>query len=55
MCRWFSESTDYPESYETGCGKGFVFNDDGVSENEFKFCPFCGQAIDEIPADEDPA
>ena len=30
---------------ETQCGHAFEFTYDGVKENDFKFCPFCGGAI----------
>ena len=31
--------------YETQCGTAFEFTNDGVTENSFKFCPFCGGTI----------
>ena len=41
-CLWtFGEMT-----YETKCGFAFAFIDDGISENGFEFCPFCGGKIE---------
>jgi len=31
--------------YETGCGNIQNFTHDGVEENEYKFCPYCGRFI----------
>ncbi len=40
-CVW----TTYPNEYgiyNTSCKDSLVFNEDGVAENRFSFCPFCG-------------
>jgi hypothetical protein len=31
--------------HDTQCGHAFEFTNDGVKENDFKFCPFCGKEI----------
>ena len=31
--------------YQTGCGNGFTCMEDGITENGFKFCPYCGGRI----------
>jgi len=47
-CAWEKqENYDY-RYWETECGKSFMFTDnENLSENEFKFCPYCGGAIKE--------
>jgi predicted RNA-binding Zn-ribbon protein involved in translation (DUF1610 family) len=44
MCNWQNQE----EYYDTSCGKGFFFDTGNLKENEFKFCPYCGEAIIEI-------
>ena len=34
--------------YELECGRDFRFDDGGVSDNEYVFCPHCGGEIVEI-------
>ena len=31
--------------YETECGNSFCFEAGTIGENEFEYCPFCGQPI----------
>lgn len=33
--------------YDTACGTAFEFTFDGIKENDFRFCPFCGDVIQE--------
>ena len=42
QCHW-QEDDDGVQ--ETECGNAFILNDGGVSDNGFKFCPYCGRAI----------
>lgn len=43
MCEW---KKDVEGIYNTTCDKVFYFDDSSnVEENEFKFCPFCGELI----------
>jgi len=44
-CIWEEES-GY-NLWESQCGKMFEFYDDGPVANGFKFCPYCGQKIEE--------
>lgn len=44
-CKWTYCEDGY---YDTGCDEAFVFNYD-KREKEFKFCPYCGCKIVEIP------
>ncbi len=41
-CEW-KEDCDAP--HETQCDNLFEFTNDGVKENKFKFCPYCGGEI----------
>ena len=46
VCAW----NNYIENlcmYETSCGNSFYFSEGTVSDNDFKFCPFCGKQIKE--------
>jgi hypothetical protein len=45
VCDWTQNGDGY---HKTGCNKDFLFTEDGVEENGFCFCPFCGKAIFEI-------
>ena len=48
QCVW-EEEVDFGDggmgAFETSCDNSFAFNDGGISENDFKFCPYCGGAI----------
>lgn len=46
-CRWDDEAND-GMAYETECDEVFQFICDGVAENRFVFCPFCGGKIVEV-------
>jgi hypothetical protein len=42
-CQWvLSDSGDF---YDTECGGAQCFISDGVRENKYKFCPYCGGKI----------
>lgn len=43
-CIWTLD--DY--SYDTSCDDSFKFYEDGIKENNFKFCPYCGGHIVEV-------
>lgn len=38
---------DIHDFYETACGESFYFTDDGLKENKFRVCPYCGKVIEE--------
>jgi hypothetical protein len=40
-CTWYDED----ECFETSCGNSFTFITDGIKENGFLFCPYCGNRI----------
>lgn len=47
-CVW----SEFPEiddcgNWDTGCGNAFILSEGTPSENEFKFCPYCGREIEE--------
>jgi hypothetical protein len=43
---------DYDGYYKTGCNNMFQFTEDGIRENSFRFCPYCGKPIEEAEEDE---
>ena len=44
ICLWRETDGDH---FKTQCGNAFCFIADGLKENGFKFCPFCGNKIKE--------
>ena len=52
-CQWVA---DEYESYWTSCGNGWVFEEGGPTDNDMKFCCFCGKHLVDIPylSDYDP-
>jgi hypothetical protein len=47
-CDWLFENDEMTMAYKTDCDNLFQFTNDGVKENHFKFCPYCGKPINEI-------
>jgi len=48
-CIW--KLYDYWESnsiFNTSCDNTFEFMNEGIKENHFKFCPYCGGKITEV-------
>lgn len=43
-CHW--TPPDDQDLIETECGESFTFNDGGIEENHFKYCPFCGREVE---------
>lgn len=43
ICEWIWDN----EFYDTSCNNGFQFMNDGIKENNFKYCPYCGGKIAE--------
>ena len=41
-CHW---QEDADGIWQTDCGNAFEFTADGPTENEFRFCPYCGGKI----------
>lgn len=42
-CRWNNNEDEC--FWETACGTGFQFMNDGPKENDYRFCPSCGKPI----------
>lgn len=51
-CSWDCDSREDSGYYQSDCGHTFSFTDEGVEENGFKFCPFCGKPIEAVYHDE---
>jgi len=48
-CKWvINESPDETIYYETSCNNAFTFIEDGIEDNNYKFCPYCGKEIEEV-------
>lgn len=45
-CDWTHDEDD-GDYYDTGCGHTFQMLGGTLAENNFVFCPFCGQKIQE--------
>jgi hypothetical protein len=45
-CLWMHDDSHC--KYDTACGHAFQFLDDGIAENGFTHCPFCGGRIEEV-------
>ena len=46
-CKWEEEDAD-DSMWETDCGRTFVLNEGSPSENEMKFCCYCGRPLEEV-------
>lgn len=42
-CRWTLDAQD--GYWATGCNNAFTFIDGGPADNAFRFCPYCGRAV----------
>lgn len=47
-CNWKADRPFDEQIYETDCGKAFVFIDGGPAQNDYFYCPFCGQEINDV-------
>jgi hypothetical protein len=55
-CQWAIDDVGGDSVYyETQCGHSFQFNDGGATENEFRFCWYCGGQIVDARTSEDMA
>ena len=45
-CRWRLDRID--DFFFTDCDNAFQFAADGIVENKFEFCPYCGRKIKEV-------
>jgi hypothetical protein len=46
-CTWTQDGS--LEYYNTECGNAFYFTDEGPTEHEFRFCPYCGRKLVDVP------
>lgn len=44
QCNWHFNG----EFFDTLCGNGHSFMADGIKENGYEFCPYCGRKIKEV-------
>lgn len=51
LCNWTYD--DYHDMYQTSCDQAQQFMNDGIKENHYKYCPYCGKEIFEVPVIED--
>ena len=52
VCAWSPyDCHEMPGTFETSCDNVFSFTEEGINENQFKFCPYCGGSINEIVLD----
>lgn len=49
-CTW-KQDYEGASLYESACGNVFEFNHEGVEENGFLYCPYCGKIIDHFTYD----
>jgi hypothetical protein len=47
VCQWLYEGLE--DRWDTECGNAHVFITDGPKENRYKFCPYCGKELCELP------
>ena len=50
ICEWHRWESG---QYETKCDNVFEFTHEGIKENNFKYCPFCGGSITEKQANDE--
>ena len=48
MCQWIRD--EWGDEYVTTCGEGFCLDEGTLSENNIRYCCYCGCPIDEIIA-----
>ena len=48
-CEWTDENDGYFDGYKTACGQIQYFGEGEISDNKYKFCPYCGGKIDYTP------
>ena len=53
ICKWVASESDWGDFFETTCGNTFQFTVDGVTENQFKYCPYCGGEIEPVDSEND--
>lgn len=48
-CIWTMDNTGFYESetWETSCGNAFIINEGKPSDNDMKYCCYCGKKLQE--------
>jgi hypothetical protein len=46
VCKWEPEESDACDLWSTGCGEAHVFEAGDPAENDYKFCPYCGDTVE---------
>jgi hypothetical protein len=54
VCYWNQEDDEYG-SYETDCGSAFIMTEGTPSDNDMKFCCYCGKKMVDRPFNDDEA
>lgn len=49
ICKWVKGSFDEDDSWDTSCGHKFLLIEGSPHDNEYRFCPACGNIIDTKP------
>lgn len=44
-CEWTQADGGDEDYYLTSCGKAHWFGDGDITENSYKYCPYCGGVI----------
>lgn len=45
-CSWDCHGNNFDEAvYQTGCNSAHEFMEGDITDNDYKFCPFCGGEI----------
>lgn len=47
-CDWKMNDIGDWDYFNTSCGQAQYFGSDGITENNYKYCPFCGKPIKDI-------
>jgi DNA-directed RNA polymerase subunit RPC12/RpoP len=47
-CTWTKWNPDDMNAWDTSCGNAHCFITDGIKENEYLYCPYCGGLIKEV-------
>lgn len=48
-CEW--KYDEFDDKYDTACDNAQTFIADGLKENRYIYCPYCGKKIHEVKCD----
>jgi len=47
-CTWTFDESEFEHGvYHTSCKNAFFFEEGGIKENSFVYCPYCGGILEE--------